>query len=273
MVSAFLVVEHDGPWGTDIATAPRFDEAAHLAEASRSSGVRVLLTRRHRRGDRGGRRVFAAHVPSVRMEAGDVGDLRALDLTDLAAGRSLGLPPATAPYLGVCTHGRHDPCCAERGRPVAAALSRSHPELTWEVSHIGGDRFAANLLVLPYGLYYGRVGVEQASRVADLAMTGRISLPHYRGRAGWPMPAQYAEIELRRGLGLDAVGDVRLVSVGSSPEGLVEALLAVGDRRWRAVVRRSSSTPVRLTCRASLDNPVPSYEVNLEEYPGAEEVR
>src|SRR4029453_5830608 len=53
--------------------------------------------------------------------------------------------------------GRHGACCAERGRPVAAALAQAHPEETWEVSHIGGDRFAGNLLVLPNGLYYGRL--------------------------------------------------------------------------------------------------------------------
>jgi hypothetical protein len=50
------------------------------------------------------------------------------------------------PIYLVCTHGRHDACCAVRGRPVAAALAAAYPERTWECSHIGGDRFAANVV-------------------------------------------------------------------------------------------------------------------------------
>ena len=90
----------------------------------------------------------------------DIHEVHDLDVEALGAGRSPGLTPHAGPGLRVCTHGRHDTCCAERGRPVAAALAAAHPELTWEVSHIGGDRFAANALVLPHGLYYGRLDAD-----------------------------------------------------------------------------------------------------------------
>ena len=64
-----------------------------------------------------------------------------------AARASIGIVPSPAlepePMLLVCTHGVHDTCCAVRGRPVAAALARRWPEATWECSHVGGDRFAA----------------------------------------------------------------------------------------------------------------------------------
>ena len=101
----------------------------------------------------------------------------------------------------MCTHGRHDACCAERGRPVAAALSAAHPEDTWEVSHIGGDRFAGNLLVLPHGLYYGRLDAPSAIAVAGDHEAGQLDLDHLRGRSGYAMPVQAAEIALRRELG------------------------------------------------------------------------
>ena len=92
----------------------------------------------------------------------------------VAAGRSPGLTPHTAPVLAVCTHGRHDTCCAERGRPVAAGLAEAYPEETWEASHIGGDRFAANLLVLPFGLYFGRLDPASARGVARLLAAGDV---------------------------------------------------------------------------------------------------
>ena len=115
------------------------------------------------------------------------------------------------PLFGVCTHGRHDACCAERGRPVAAALTASHPAETWEISHMGGDRLAANMVVLPEGLYYGRMDPGTAPQVASLHEEGRVDLARLRGRSPYPMHVQYAEIALRRHLEEDRLDAVRLV--------------------------------------------------------------
>ena len=140
--------------------------------------------------------------------------MRALLDVDLGALRTdgtLGWPEAPGPVLAVCTHGRHDACCAESGRPVAAALAAAHPEETWEVSHIGGDRFAGNLLVLPHGLYYGRLDQVAALTVAGAHLAGQVDLDHLRGRSGWAMPVQHAEVALRRELGETRLDAVRLV--------------------------------------------------------------
>ena len=58
---------------------------------------------------------------------------------------------STDPLVAVCAHGKHDQCCAVRGRSATAAIAAQYPELTWECSHLGGDRFAAAMLVLPEG--------------------------------------------------------------------------------------------------------------------------
>ncbi|WP_324278249.1 sucrase ferredoxin [Blastococcus brunescens] len=84
--------------------------------------------------------------------------------------------PAPGPTYLVCTHGGHDACCALRGRPLARALPTPGPADVWECSHLGGDRFAANVLVLPHGFYYGQVPGDGADLVAA----------HTRGR--WPFP-------------------------------------------------------------------------------------
>ena len=133
------------------------------------------------------------------------------------------------PVFAVCTHGRHDTCCAERGRPVAAALAAAHPDLTWEVSHIGGDRFAANALVLPHGLYYGRLDEDSVVGMADAHLDGRLSLEHLRGRSGLGTALQYAEDALRRHLDERGIDAVRFVS-RSQEDGTVTAVFAAAGR-------------------------------------------
>ena len=152
--------------------------------------------------------------------------------------------------FAVCTHGRHDTCCAERGRPVAAALAAAHPELTWEVSHIGGDRFAANALVLPHGLYYGRLDADSVVGVADAHLDGRLSLEHLRGRSGLGTTLQYAEIALRRHLGEPRLDAVRFVSRTPGSDGDRDGgLRRAAGGRYAVRVR---STTVRAAAPADL---------------------
>ena len=54
------------------------------------------------------------------------------------------------PLFLVCTHGNHDKCCAKFGIPVYEKLQEaSVGDQAWQCSHIGGDRFAGNLICLP----------------------------------------------------------------------------------------------------------------------------
>lgn len=268
-VRSFLLVEHGGSWGTDALRDARLPTGlgGHLARSGRAAGVRVLLVRRPgRRADGAGARVFAARAAGADswLEAaalGSLDDVRDLDLAALGAGRSVGLEPHEGPLLAVCTHGRHDACCAERGRPVALALAASrHADAVWECSHIGGDRFAGNLLVLPRGLYYGRVDPAGALGLADAAVEGRVSLDHLRGRSDLAMPVQAAEIDVRRRLGLTGLDDVRPTSARTEGELTVVAVEAAGATH-EVRVRRVLEAPQRLTCGAQRDSAVPRFEV------------
>ena len=69
-------------------------------------------------------------------------------------------------FYAVCTHGRHDKCCAKFGSRVCRAFRQEVGERAWECSHVGGDRFAGNVVVFPYGIYYGRVGPEDVPDVS-----------------------------------------------------------------------------------------------------------
>ena len=171
-VRSFLLVENPGPWGVDAVRDSRLPAAVKdgLRIAAARAKVRPLLVRRyHRRAPRTGFRVYAARagldeswLQTAVLDRAE--DLLDIDLDALGAGRSPGLVPTEEVLFCVCTHGKHDACCAEKGRPVAGALSAAYPEETWEVSHIGGDRFAGNALVLPYGLYLGRLDARVGRR-------------------------------------------------------------------------------------------------------------
>jgi hypothetical protein len=234
----------------------------HAAAAS----VRPLLIRRHHRRSSGQITVFGAFAHPERpwMQTGRLEDPAALldlDLKSLGEGRSMGLDDTDDPLFLVCTHGKHDACCAERGRPVASALTEVEPEATWEVSHIGGDRFAGNVLVLRDGLYYGRVSPTGASGLAATHRAGRIDLGHLRGRSGFPFAVQAAEWFLRHELRADGASDLQLLGRRTG-EGLIDVDFRVHNEQvWRVRVRLSRSAPQRLTCSASNESQIPRFDL------------
>lgn len=271
-VRAFLLVEHPGPWGVDVLRDARLPAGIgrSLRAASAETGVRVLFIRRPgRNADRSGQRIFAVSADTRRpwVETGvvaDPADLLDLDLADLRAGRTVGLAAYDEPLFCVCTHGRHDACCAERGRPVAAALAAAYPEQTWEISHLGGDRFAANMLVAPEGLYYGRLTAESAVEVARQRLDGRLELDHLRGRTGYAMSVQAAEIALRHHLGETRLGAVRALSRhvhGEVSEVTLEVARSDEPARWLVRIHTTHTDPTLLTCRAGRPNPAIDHEV------------
>ena len=268
-VRAFLLVENAGPWGTEALRDARLPDEVKdgLRARSAAAGVRALLVRRHRGTDpAAGIRVFAAWadpdapwMETSTLAAPEV--LLSLDLDALGRGESPGLTPVEEPVFCVCTHGRHDACCAELGRPTAGVLTASHPQHTWEVSHIGGDRFAANLLVLPDGLYYGRVTPEVAPGLAATHLDGRLDLDRLRGRSALPFAVQAAEVAVRRETGATGLRDVRVLSVERDGALSVVRLDVLGTAYDVRVRRSLGDQRHLLTCRAQRDNPVPEHEV------------
>lgn len=258
-VTAFLLVEHHGPWG---ASAPRDSRLPDSVKAHLTTykNIKVLLARRHHRAHRTPQyRVFLA-FPALDLllmsSYEDPEELTALDLDAIASGEPPDWPRIEGPLFGVCTHGRHDACCAEKGRPVAAALTASHPAETWEISHMGGDRFAANMVVLPHGLYYGRMDPGTASQVAFMHEQGRVDIERLRGRSSYPMQVQYAEIALRRHLEEDRLDAVEL----TRRRGPMCVFKREGVE-WAVTVRKLESGEAQLTCSIERLSPLPVFEV------------
>ena len=264
-VRAFLLVETPGPWGVDAFSGPPDGPNRRLATLAGRHRVRPLMIRRHGRSAPDRFTVFTAYADArtawvETTRVADPLDLLDLDLAGLAAGRSPGLTPHHEPLFLVCTHGKHDVCCAERGRPVAAALSRRQPESTWEVSHIGGDRFAGNMLVLPEGLYYGRLTPDDALSVAERHRDGHLALDHLRGRSSYPFAVQAAETFLRTHLDKTGI-DALVLTSSSRTDDATSARFTCEGGSWQVSVRTSHSPGEQLTCRSAGANPAPLHEL------------
>jgi hypothetical protein len=172
-----------------------------------------------------------------RFELDSLEDLPGVDVT---AGR-----PLDRPLVLVCAHGRRDTCCARLGVPLYDALDAHLPAGSlWQASHLGGHRFAPNVLVVPFGVQFGRVPLGEAQAVAAALAAGRIPLDRYRGRTLYIAPVQAAEVALRRTLGLDRIGDLRLLSHAA---GVVR--FAVGGGELTHVEKVSGPT-VPVSCGA-----------------------
>ena len=146
--------------------------------------------------------------------------LQGLDIAaPLGAGSDLSdLPGAsrlTQPRYFVCTNGQRDLCCSRFGLPIYRALRESLGDRVWQVTHLGGHRFAPNVLVQPAGLLYGRIKADSLSAFVQTVEHGDVAFPHLRGRSRYPKHVQAAEIFAgRQELGLLSVtGDAQAAEV------------------------------------------------------------
>jgi hypothetical protein len=265
LARAWLVLEQGGPYGARVLTDSHLPEALRVAlSATVSTGTTVLLARSagsHVDTGAHERRFWFAHSSpgGVRMRSGVIADsdLLAVDLVETLAAAARGeLPPwgghATDPLLLVCTNGRRDVCCALEGRPVAAAVARTHPHQVLEVSHLGGHRFSPTAVLLPTGDVFGRLDADTAAAVLDAAASRLLGpLGLHRGRSALAAPAQTAEHAVRHAFGIDGLDSLDALRVvdgravpaplhwhGEDDVALVE-VRHVDGRAWRVGVRRT----------------------------------
>ena len=259
-----VLVEQPGPWGRQALVESRLDPVvgSGLSDRAVARGLRVLLIRRPGRVPAPARRRWAVVNCSPGQESTHWGTFADdAELLDLPLDGSAGSQSDEPCYL-VCTHGRHDACCAIRGRPVAESLARLRRDAVWECSHVGGDRFAANLLALPHGLYYGRVDGPSAVEVASVHERGEVVPSLLRGRTTFAPVAQAAQQHARSALGEVAINALNPVSTVPLEGHRWEVRLRHQPRDMVATVRTVTAGPAALlTCAALHEAHPPAFEV------------
>ena len=249
-IDHWLLVEYRGLWSHDALAGSGLSDGVKswLRElvASRRR-TRLLLIRRPDRRRHEGIVVYVADSQEGaerlgRLEVAQHDDLRRINLFEAAE-------PVDQPLFLVCTHGKHDRCCAKHGRPLWEAMSEQLEETAvWQCTHVGGDRFAGNVVALPHGVYYGRVTRDDVPGLLDHHLSGQLALDHYRGRSCWPFAVQAAERRIRAEEGLTAFSDLSLGSVTRDGEDrwTVSFETRVGTREIDVVAEVGELT--QLTC-------------------------
>ena len=148
----------------------------------------------------------------VKFELEDYRKLMEIDFPSVAAGNlSSGGSITNDPLYLVCTHGRRDKCCAKFGFPLFKSLRREDEQAVWQSSHVGGDRFAANVVCFPHGLFYAHVTDEVGKEIMKEYGERRILTQKYRGRACYSHHVQAAEFFVRMESGISQIDDLRRV--------------------------------------------------------------
>jgi len=270
LVKRWLLVEDPGPWGYDALIQNRLpkDLLAELKEWADEVRARMVLIRRGPRKRGVARKIFV--VSSQRgnewvraLSTDDLGDLTDVGRKAFSSGEGLPGERIGGLYL-VCTHGRHDRCCSVRGNPVARALCGKFGDRAWECSHIGGDRFAANIVCLPHGAYFGRVTATAADDLTERYADGVLDLERFRGWSTLPFAAQAAEIATRRKLGLDRIADLVTEKWEKTRDTEVSVLMATenfGPLEVTVTIGRSEEA-YYLTCRAEQPGKPPLFEID-----------
>ncbi|WP_456826149.1 sucrase ferredoxin [Cellulomonas sp. P5_E12] len=253
----WFLVENQAGWGRHALLDPPFDAALGRALVHRveGAGIRPLAIRRPgRRSPQDGTRwALVDSRPareSVRWGRVD----RAEELLEVPLDGSAGVP-SDRPVFAVCAHGRHDQCCAVRGRSVAARLAQAYPEETWECSHLGGDRFAGTMVLLPHGLYYGWVDDGDAVAVAAAYLDGRVVPELLRGRSSYSHPVQAAQHFARTSDRLEAYPPLR---EDRTDDGW-SVVLVGPDGPLTVTLVETSSAPLLSTCAATQALPVQQW--------------
>lgn len=272
----WLLIEQPGPWGNKALTQSHLDpELGQALDAAASAhGGRVALIRRPgRHADNSStarHRIYLARtvpgdswVRTVALSGDDLGELRKLDFAALdgATTDTDGVPPlglGWEPYRGdplalVCTNGKRDRCCALLGRPLASELEASGGANVWEITHIGGHRFAPTLLVLPYGYAYGRLDTPAVKGVLDAVRDGHVLTDGCRGRSAWDRPGQAADLAVRERTGESSAHALTVTSVREEPAKPQQP--DADQRRWRVTVAHMDRRRWRVLLAESADGP------------------
>jgi hypothetical protein len=204
---AWLLIEYLGPWAHAAVETELPGPLAALATEADRAGIRVQLIRRPLRpstpaahsplASPDGPALYAAWTagpePWVRRLGGVATGGGAADLAGIAEGVApAGADPA-GPLFLVCAHARRDRCCGRLGGPLARSLAARYPDQVWETTHLGGHKHAANLALLPHGLYYGPVDLPAALGAIEAYQRGEVTAHRFRGRAGHDQAWQQAE--------------------------------------------------------------------------------
>jgi hypothetical protein len=256
-IDRWLLVEYRGLWDRDVLGGSLLSAQLkeHLRDQLAKLGhARLLFIKQPSRRAQARRMLYIGSsrpgeesLYALEFERHD--DLLEYDFASALLDGGMPGVPVEHPLFIVCTHGKRDRCCAKYGHPLYDGVKgKVDPDWVWQSTHVGGDRFAGNIVVLPEGLYFGRVGEADLDPLLDSYFDRRIYLDLYRGRSAYTFAVQAAERALREAEGLTGIDDVLLERVERRDGAWMVTLRANGVARKVDVALELADEPVYLTC-------------------------
>jgi hypothetical protein len=270
---AWLLLEYSSAWGARAFQESLLTRAVkiHLLNVLKAVPRSRLLFIKQERQSRGRLKLFTvrstetdASIATVKFT--NYEQLLNVDLAAILRGeQSVGVEPWGRPLFLVCTHGRRDKCCAKFGYALYKSLRADAGDDIWQSSHVGGDRFAANLICFPHGLFYAHVTEDAGRQIVSLYNQKTVSLNNYRGRCCYPSPIQAAEFFLRSESGLIGMNDVRFLDyVPITGNHWLVRFLSQQDGRTYEIYLKSEISKFQnpLTCQSGEAKRVVQYSLS-----------
>jgi hypothetical protein len=226
--NTFILLEIPQPWTKPALLSAGVPEALRQVVKSLlgpESGVRVHLIANEHTATQRQRRLLIFQRPTVGAAQQPSPDLthrlaKAYQSWEIQVETPADMAPALSAWLAarpitpqrigldqrhlmICTHASHNECCGIYGYPFYQAAIAQIQQLgltqqvqPWQISHIGGHRFAPTLIDFPQGRYYGNL--DRAALFSLLTQQGDITslLSTYRGWSLLPKPLQILEARL-----------------------------------------------------------------------------
>jgi hypothetical protein len=136
--------------------------------------------------------VFPDQIRYLSVQEADLPTLVEEHLVANRVSEAIPHEPLPGHHVFICTHGRRDPRCGQCGPPLVEEFTmalKAH-NLTDRVvvrrtSHVGGHKFAGNVLIYPEGDWYGYVTPDDVRRMVEqYFIKGQVVTELWRGRMG-----------------------------------------------------------------------------------------
>lgn len=146
---------------------------------------------------------------------------------------------------------------------MGRVLSERWPDLVWECTHVGGDRFAANVVVAPDGVYYGDLDAKSSVAAVEEHLAGRIHAGYLRGYTDLFPPQQAAVAAALRRFGPAGRHDWAVAGTSRDSGGWRIRLTGRPPHppALDVEVRAYRTPPHQLTCRGPTMSSAVAYEV------------
>lgn len=271
-VKTWLLLEYRLPWrakATEDNELPARVQAFFKTQLAAIPGSRLLFIKQENAAQ-GPLRFFLVRCDefsplTYEIQFTDYLELTGLDMPLMASGGEAfaGYKHERPIYL-VCTNGTRDKCCAKYGLPMVRSLTELAGGDVWQASHMGGHRYAPNVLVLPYSVNYGLMTENEAGPLVAATEKGQTAdLAFLRGRTYYVPEVQAADYFLRQATGLKNLTGIALKSVEPLGDDRSRISFHAPDDQIRQIVvqRQEMEEAQWVSCSAPKTKPIIHYQL------------